>query len=112
MKPVTWRFDFELSNINNLPAAVETAAFRITQEAMTNVVRHAAATRCTVRLYCTEKEMFVEVEDNGRGLSPEAHSGVGLQAMTERAAELNGRTILDALPKGGTLVQTRLPLEV
>lgn len=94
-----------------LPAAVETAVFRIAQEAMTNVVRHARATTCTVRLFCAQGEIVLEVRDNGRGLSPNQSSGVGTQAMEERAVELNGQFRREALPGGGTLVRAQLPLE-
>jgi signal transduction histidine kinase len=107
------RFDFDVpQTLPELPAAVETAAYRIAQEAMTNVVRHAGATMCTVRLSCMDAHLLVEVRDNGRGLSQSHPSGVGLQAMKERTTELNGQFRLESLPAGGTLVQARLPLEV
>lgn len=107
------RFDFDMPKMfPELPAAVETAAYRIAQEAMTNVVRHAGATLCTLRLTCTDEHLIVEVRDNGRGLSQDRTCGVGLQAMKERAIELNGQFLLESLPDGGTLVQARLPLEV
>jgi signal transduction histidine kinase len=95
-----------------LPAAVETALYRIAQEAMTNVARHAQATLCTVRLCCTNAYAILEVRDNGCGLPPNYQSGVGLQAIRERTTELNGQYTLESLPDGGTLVRTRLPLEV
>ena len=79
---------------------------------MTNVVRHAEATVCTVCLVCTGIDVIVEVRDNGRGLSHNHHAGVGLHAMRERTTELNGQCIIESLPDGGTRVQTRLPLEV
>jgi signal transduction histidine kinase len=95
----------------DLPAAVETAVYRITQEAMTNVVRHAEATDCNVRLFSENGRLIVEIEDNGRGLPAGQPSGVGLQAMKERAAELNGRLTLGPAPGSGTLVHASLPLE-
>ena len=107
------RFSFDVpQTLPELPAAVETAAYRIAQEAMTNVVRHAGATLCTVRLSSRDAHLIVEIRDNGRGLSPDRTCGVGLQAMKERATELNGQFRLESLPDGGTLVQARLPLEV
>jgi signal transduction histidine kinase len=106
------RFSFDVpSTLPGLPAAIETAVYRIAQEAMTNVVRHAAATHCTVRLCCTNAHVIVEVRDNGRGLSPKHQSGVGLQAIKERTTELNGQYRTESLSGGGTLVQAELPLE-
>jgi signal transduction histidine kinase len=107
------RFSFDVPHtLPELPAAVETAAYRIAQEAMTNVVRHAGATLCTVRLSCRDAHLIVEIRDNGRGLSPDRTCGVGLQAMKERTTELNGQFLLESLPDDGTLVRARLPLEV
>jgi signal transduction histidine kinase len=54
----------------------------------------------------------MEVRDDGQGLAQEHRSGVGLQAMQERAAELNGQCMIQSLPGGGTLVKAILPLEV
>jgi signal transduction histidine kinase len=107
------RFSFDVpEQVPELPAAVETAVFRIAQEAMTNVVRHAQATHCTVRLGCSNGIIIIEVRDNGCGLSQNHHSGVGLQAMKERTAELNGQWAIESLPDGGMLVRANLPLEV
>jgi signal transduction histidine kinase len=106
------RFSLDVPQaLPELPAAVETAAYRIAQEAMTNVVRHAGATLCIVRLSCTDAHLIVEVRDDGSGLSQNHTSGVGLQAMKERTTELNGQFLLKSLPDAGTLVQARLPLE-
>lgn len=94
-----------------LPAAVEAAAYRIVQEALTNVVRHARARRCTVRLApdgvtCT---LCVEVQDDGLGLEPGGRAGVGLASMRERAEELDGTLEIERLPGGGTRVRALLP---
>lgn len=106
-------FKFEIFDmLPDLPAAIETAVFRITQEAMTNVVRHAEASHCILRLYCTGHDMIVEIEDNGCGLVEGYTPGIGLLAMKERAAELNGDVNIDSLPGGGTLIRTELPLGV
>src|SRR5262249_53695737 len=95
-----------------LPAAVETALYRIAQEAMTNVVRHAQATHCRVRVCCTNTHAILEVRDNGCGLPPDHQSGVGLHAIKERTTELNGQFTLESLPDGGALVRAQVPLEV
>jgi len=106
------RFHFIVGDpLPALPAAVETAVYRIVQEAMTNVVRHAGATRCTVRLGCQDSDFIAEIRDNGRGLPPHYEAGVGLLAMEERVAELNGQLTAESLPGGGTRVWAKLPLE-
>jgi signal transduction histidine kinase len=104
-------FTFEASGLGDLPAAVEVAAYRIAQEAMTNVVHHAAATACSVRLFIENEALIVEIEDNGRGLPPGHKAGVGLLSMQERAAELNGRCIIESRDRQGALVRAELPLE-
>lgn len=91
-----------------LPAAVEVAAYRIVQESMTNVVRHAGARTCTVRLK-VENGLHVEIADDGRGLNGRM-PGVGLASMRERAAELGGSCVVEAASGGGTLVRARLPM--
>lgn len=107
------QIDLALLDIpEELPAAIETAIFRIAQEALTNVVRHSQATRCIIRLYATTCDIQIEIEDNGHGIADDYQSGVGLQAMRERASELKGETTVDALPTSGTIVKTKIPLEV
>jgi signal transduction histidine kinase len=94
-----------------LPAAVEVATYRISQEAMTNVVRHAGARNCSVRiaLDADAGTLRVEIEDDGRGIREGHMVGVGLHSMRERAEELGGRCTVDSLAGGGTLVSAELP---
>jgi signal transduction histidine kinase len=92
-----------------LSAAVEVACYRIVQEAVTNVVRHAKATICTTRISVGEA-LCLEITDNGIGLPPIARSGVGLTSMSERATELGGTCVIEPLPTGGTRVGVSLPL--
>lgn len=97
-----------------LPAAVEVALYRIAQEAMTNVARHASARNCAVCLGHDPDEgvLTLEVCDDGVGL-PEGHrEGVGLASMRERAAELGGTCEIRHLGARGTLVLARLPYAV
>lgn len=93
-----------------LPAAVEVAAYRVAGEALTNVVRHARATRCCVRLTRTDRSLLVEVADDGRGIPADAQAGVGLVSLRERSAELGGTTEVTCPPGGGTVVRAALPL--
>ena len=95
-----------------LPAAVEVAAYRIVQEALTNVARHAGARTCVIRLAVDPeaRALVAEVEDDGRGLPADRRAGVGLTSMRERAEELGGTCVIGPAPNGGTRVAARLPL--
>jgi signal transduction histidine kinase len=93
-----------------LPAAVEVACYRIVQEALTNVSRHARASACTVRLACAEgRVLTIEVTDDGIGLPDTPGGGVGLSSMRERAAELGGECEIVRSWPSGTRVFARLP---
>jgi signal transduction histidine kinase len=92
-----------------LPAAVEVATYRIVQEAMTNVVRHAQARTCTIR-FALDNGLDVEIGDDGRGIPTGQRAGVGLTSIRERAAELGGMCEIEAMPAGGTRLHIRLPL--
>ncbi|MBA8804687.1 signal transduction histidine kinase [Nocardioides ginsengisegetis] len=96
-------------SVGTLPAAVEVAAYRIAAEALTNVVRHADATRARVGLALEDGHLVVEVADDGRGIPAEAQAGVGLVGLRERAAELGGRSEVTCPPRGGTTVRAWLP---
>ncbi|HEV8635098.1 MAG TPA: GAF domain-containing sensor histidine kinase [Chloroflexota bacterium] len=94
-----------------LSAAVEVAAYRIVQEALTNVARHADAGRARVRLAADGRALVVEVADDGRGLPAVRRPGVGLASMRERAEELGGACAVEPGEDGrGTRVRARLPL--
>ena len=102
-----------------LPAAVEVAVYRIAQEAMTNVVRHANANSCSVRLDLDGPPglLRLEIEDDGSGFGIGAvgmergAAGVGLSSMRERAEELGGTLVVGPAPGSptGTLVRAELP---
>jgi signal transduction histidine kinase len=94
-----------------LPAAVEVAAFRIAQEAITNVVRHAGATSCAVRFELDGETglLSLEIEDDGRGIDGDRSTGVGFSSMRERAEELGGTCVVESLMTGGTRVWAKLP---
>jgi signal transduction histidine kinase len=92
-----------------LPASVDLAAFRIVQESLTNVVRHAGATTATVKLTYDDRELTVQIEDDGRG-GAAANGGSGIAGMRERAAALGGRLDAGPGPGGGFRVSAHLPL--
>lgn len=91
----------------DLPAAVEVAAFRIVQEALTNVVRHAEAGTAEVTLACENEELLVRIRDDGRGLHDVIVPGVGLSSIRERADDVGGR--VGVTSSGGTIVEAVLP---
>jgi signal transduction histidine kinase len=96
-------------DLPSLPAAVEVAVYRITQEALTNVARHARARTCVVRL-AVKNDVALQIVDDGVGIPAQRSAGVGLSSMRERASELGGSCVVEPVPKGGTQVLVRLPL--
>lgn len=92
-----------------LPAGVETAAYRIAVEAMTNAARHSGGSQCEVRVDVDLSRVEVTVTDDGGGVG-DRPAGVGRRSMRERAAELGGSCEVLARPEGGTMVRARLPL--
>jgi two-component system, NarL family, sensor kinase len=93
----------------NLPAAVEVACYRIVTEALTNVARHAHATRCLVRLRL-DHDLDVEVCDDGVGMQEGWRTGVGIASMRERVAELGGDLVIEPGLPHGTRIAARLPV--
>jgi signal transduction histidine kinase len=96
------------ASLEPMPAAVEVAAYRIVQEAVTNVVRHSRAQWCEVKL-TANGQLLIEVADDGCGIGT-ARLGVGLTSMRERAEELGGMCSVEPRTAGGTLVRAKLPL--
>jgi signal transduction histidine kinase len=103
----------DTGDLSNLPAAVEVACYRIAQEALANVVRHAGADSCSIRIRLDDGAcaLVVEIEDDGRGVRPDDRAGVGMISMRERTEELGGRCTVTPLPGGGTLVKAILPFQ-
>jgi signal transduction histidine kinase len=96
-------------SLPTLPAAVEVAAYRICQEALMNVLKHADARHVQVRVRAGDL-LTLEIQDDGVGLATPATHGIGLDSMRERAAEVGGRCTI-CVPNGeGTRVNVCLPL--
>lgn len=93
-----------------LPAGIELAAFRICQEAVTNVIRHAGAEHAWLTLTYGPRELTVEVTDDGRGNGHSAGGGNGLPGMRERTGAVGGTLEAGPRPEGGFRVLARLPL--
>ncbi|GAA3179264.1 histidine kinase [Blastococcus jejuensis] len=96
----------------DLPLGVELAAYRIVQEALTNVRRHASARHACVRLGYGTTELRVEITDDGRGPGPGDRPGHGVIGMRERAALYGGTVTTGPAAGGGFAVVAVLPLEV
>jgi len=94
-----------------IPAAVEVAIYRITQGVLANVVRHARARCCGVRLGfdAAAGVVYLAVSDDGRGVADDSCPGIGLHSMRERTEEPGGMFTIEAQPSGGTRVTARLP---
>ncbi len=93
---------------------VETTAYRIVQEALTNAARHADVAEVTVRVWAGPERLHLQIEDRGRGFDPEVvlampRSG-GLAGMQERVTLLNGRLTIDSRPGAGTQITAEIPL--
>jgi signal transduction histidine kinase len=100
-----------------LPPFLETALFRITQEALTNVVKHADATRVQVTLRVQDDTALLSVRDNGRGFQEPVttrvyadHEGMGLRGMRERVTALGGEMSVESEPGGGTAITVTVPV--
>jgi signal transduction histidine kinase len=98
-----------------LPPSVDLAAFRIVQEALTNVTRHAGQATATISLSYGDADLTVQVDDDGHGRPAvngvAAGGGNGIPGMKERAAALGGRLDAGPKPDGGFRVRSWLPLE-
>ncbi len=92
-----------------LPAAVEVAAYRIITEAVTNVLRHARAHSCQVRIRAGV-DLELEVCDDGAGMPDGWRAGVGITSMRERVAELGGQLAIEPGSPHGTRIAARLPI--
>jgi len=99
----------------DLPPQAELATYRIVQEALSNVVRHARATQAWVRIGHEAGRLVVAVEDDGRGFDPgnvtsTEGGGLGLFGMKERAGYIGGQVEVASTPGGGTRVRAEIPL--
>lgn len=106
-----------LKDDDRFPAALETACFRILQESVTNIIRHAGAKRISVRLERTGNDLMLVISDDGVGFDPEAVRTAerapatwGLTAMEERAQAAGGTLTIDSAPHLGTQIGAIFPL--
>ncbi|MBF8265308.1 MAG: Histidine kinase [Dehalococcoidia bacterium] len=101
-----------------LPANTETMLFRIVQEALTNIVKHAEATQVKVMLNVSDSSAVVQIQDNGKGFDVEValrkenvRQHLGLLGMAERVALLDGKFVIESQPEGGTYLRIEVPVK-
>ena len=94
-----------------LPPGVELTAYRIVQEALTNALKHADASRATVALHYEPDALELRISDDGRGAAPDAGGGNGVVGMRQRAVLLGGELLTTTRPGGGFVVTARLPVD-
>jgi PAS domain S-box-containing protein len=96
------------------PVKIETTAFRIVQEALTNIARHTQVGKASVRLWSNSQILGLQIEDHGRGFEPKhalkTISSAGLSGMQERAASCGGQLEIESHPDMGTILTAELPL--
>ena len=107
---LTVTLDAPADGLDDLPAAVEVACFRIVTEALTNVARHARATHCSVRIRLNGG-LDAEVDDDGVGLPEGWRAGVGITSMRERVTELGGDLTIEPGVPHGTRITARMPAQ-
>lgn len=95
----------------HLPAPLRTSLYRILQEALTNIAKHAQATQVTLQLSADAEQLHLHIQDNGIGFDPAQNAtGFGLQSIQERTLALNGTCQIHSAPHQGTTLDITLPL--
>lgn len=106
--------DLRCGELPRFDTEVETAAFRIIQEALTNVARHSRTSSVRVLVWLANDLLMMQIEDDGDGFDAQAAlraPGLGLSGMRERATLLGGRVTIDSAPERGTIVAVELPAQ-
>lgn len=98
-------------DLTDLPADVELAVYRVVQESLTNVTRHAHATKAEVTIESRAVGLFLRIDDNGRGPTSADRVGHGISGMRERVRALGGRLEAGSRPGSGFRVEAEIPLE-
>ena len=101
--------DVEIDGDRRFPEDVQVAFYRVAQEAINNVVKHAEATQVRLQLKCGERDVVMNVQDDGRGLEENGamSTGMGLNIMRERMEAIGGRLRIDSTPELGTTVEAQ-----
>jgi signal transduction histidine kinase len=104
-----------MDDLVELPASQEEGLYWITQEALNNALKHAAASKEIVRICVEGQRLVLEIMDDGQGFDLDAsrhRGGMGLISMRERAKEMGGTLTIESAPGQGTMVTVRVPVPV
>jgi signal transduction histidine kinase len=104
------RVELEARIGDRLPSDVETALYRIVQEALTNIVKHAQASSVSIVLAAHLARVTAVIEDDGRGFVPARHRGLGPARHGRAARALGGKLKLESSPDSGTTIVAEVPL--
>jgi signal transduction histidine kinase len=112
--PIALTLDISEVNGKRLPGVVETAVFRIVQEALANVIKHSEATHAAVEIRSRDNDVQVAITDDGRGIRSAAINGqapyqLGLSGMRERAEVLGGNFLIESSAGEGTRIVATIP---
>ena len=102
------RIDLRVDGENNLPIAIEDVLYKVAQEALNNVVKHAKAEQVTVHLHFTEQQCWLTIQDDGVGFDPataQGGGGMGLRSIAERIEQIGGNLLVESTPAKGTKLQ-------
>ncbi|MBT2337785.1 MULTISPECIES: sensor histidine kinase [Pseudomonas] len=110
--PLKWSLDCQ-QRMTGIPEEMSVAVFRITQEAVTNILRHSRATNLLVRLQRLPDGLTLQISDDGQGFAPAAHPARegqrGMAGMSERVEQLGGTLNVTSEPGNGTYIEARFP---
>ena len=115
-----WNINMQIKGLENrrLPSEIELTIYRVVQEALTNIAKHASAENVDIFLECTENKIMLVVEDDGVGFDTEkiktdkeGRSTLGLNSMKERISLIGGKFNIESVPQEGTTLHVYIPLE-
>ena len=105
------RLDLSILGERRLPPQIEQVLYRMVQEGLSNIARHSQATQASVRIVYQEREIQIQIGDNGKGFDlPRTSNGLGLQLIHERLESIGGHVDIQS-SSGGTWLQIRVPLQ-
>jgi signal transduction histidine kinase len=106
------QISYDISGLNKLPVPedVHLAIYRIIQEQLNNIIKHADASKVSIELHNTEEGMLLQIEDDGKGFDPrEKRKGIGITNMETRTENIHGKLALISAPGKGCILKARFP---